>query len=47
MVKIQENYGQFTLTIPHDIVRLVQLKKGEKVTVITDQFNRDIIVRRR
>lgn len=47
MVKIQENYGQITLTIPKDIVELVKLKKGEDVTIITDQFNRDIIIRRR
>ena len=47
MVKIQENNKQFSITIPKDIMALVKWKKGDDVTIVTDQYEKDIILKKR
>ena len=47
MVKIQEDKGQFKVTIPIDVVKQVKLKSGEEVTIVPDQYDKDIVIKRR
>ena len=47
MVKIQEKNKQFSVTIPKDIIALVRWNKGDDVTIVTDQYDKDIILKKR
>ena len=47
MVKIQEKNKQFSVTIPNEIIALVEWNKGDDVTIVTDQYDKDIIIKKR
>lgn len=36
MVKVQESQGRFTVTLPVDVVRMLQLKKGDSVAIFPE-----------
>ena len=43
MVKIQNNNGQYRLTIPKDLARLKNWKMGMEVIVVQDSFGNVIL----
>ena len=47
MIKIQRFKNQYTITIPKEIAQQVKLKSGEEVTIVPDQYDKDIIIKRR
>jgi len=47
MVKVQQKNKQFSITIPTDIMALVRWKKGDDITVVTDQYEKDLILKKR
>lgn len=46
MVKIQEKNGQYTVTIPKDIIKLVGWVGGTHITATTDPYGNDVVLRR-
>ncbi len=46
MPKIQQQANQFFVTIPIDIIQAIGLQKGDRVVVTTDQYNKDIIIKK-
>jgi len=46
VVKIQEKNGQFVLTLSKDIIKLVKWNKGDEIAITTDQYNKDIILKK-
>ncbi len=46
-MKIQERNGQFTVTLPKDIIELLQWKKNDLIVATTDQYRKDLILVRK
>ena len=47
MVRVQQGKNQIWITIPKDVAEQAKIKKGEDVTVVPDQYDRDLIIKRR
>lgn len=46
MTKLQESKGTFTLVIPKEIVKALELKKGDEYYAEMDRARKDLIFRR-
>lgn len=46
MGKLQEKNGQYTLTISKELIKLHNWKKGDEIVPSSDQYVKDIILRK-